>query len=156
MSAARDDVKSRIEAIEESYEFFLAYAAQGLRTDHGAKTGGELRQALETLGKALDGLADGFRELLVEEEPESGAELPAFLDVLETDERSSLAAVRLVAGQSGIGSRLVDNLNASIHLRALLTDVFLIDEILRVLGEEAMAAGWGRVSTHSLEPAVVI
>jgi hypothetical protein len=25
----------------------------------------------------------------------------------------------------------VDNLNASIHLRALLTDLFLIDEILR-------------------------
>ena len=82
-----------------------------------------------------------LRELLVDEEPESGAELSAFLDVLATDERSSLAAVRLVAGQSGIGSRLVDNLNASIHLRALLTDVFLIDEILRVLGEEAMAAG---------------
>ena len=138
---SRESLKQRIDDIERSYEFLLAYAAQGLRTDRGAKTGGELRQALETLGKALDGLAEGFRELLVDEEPESGAELSAFLDVLATDERSSLAAVRLVAGQSGIGSRLVDNLNASIHLRALLTDVFLIDEILRVLGEEAMAAG---------------
>jgi hypothetical protein len=26
---------------------------------------------------------------------------------------------------------LIDNLNASIHLRALLTDVFLLDEILK-------------------------
>jgi hypothetical protein len=26
---------------------------------------------------------------------------------------------------------LIDNLNASIHLRALLTDLFLLDEILR-------------------------
>jgi hypothetical protein len=26
---------------------------------------------------------------------------------------------------------LVDNLNASIHLRALLTDLFLMDEIVR-------------------------
>jgi hypothetical protein len=26
---------------------------------------------------------------------------------------------------------LIDNLNASIHLRALLTDLFLIDEILK-------------------------
>ena len=28
-------------------------------------------------------------------------------------------------------SQLVDNLNASIHLRALLTDLFLIDEALK-------------------------
>jgi hypothetical protein len=138
---SRESLKQRIDDIERSYEFLLAYAAQGLRTDRGAKTGGELRHSLETLEKALDGLADGFRDLLEAEEPESGAELPAFLDVLEADQRSSLAAVRLVAGQSAIGSRLVDNLNASIHLRALLTDVFLLDEILRVLGEEAMAAG---------------
>jgi hypothetical protein len=26
---------------------------------------------------------------------------------------------------------LVDNLNASIHLRALLTDLFLVDEVLK-------------------------
>ena len=140
---SRESLKQRIDEIERSYEFLLAYAAQGLRTDRGAKTGGELRQSLETLEKALDGLADGFRELLEVEQPESGAELPAFLDVLETDQRSSLAAVRLVSSQSAIGSRLVDNLNASIHLRALLTDLFLIDEILRVLGEEAMAATEG-------------
>jgi hypothetical protein len=30
-----------------------------------------------------------------------------------------------------ISSQLIDNLNASIHLRALLTDLFLLDEILR-------------------------
>jgi hypothetical protein len=31
----------------------------------------------------------------------------------------------------GIISPLVDNLNAWIHLRALLTDIFLIDEALK-------------------------
>ena len=31
----------------------------------------------------------------------------------------------------GISSQMVDNLNASIHLRALLTDVFLVDEVLK-------------------------
>jgi len=33
--------------------------------------------------------------------------------------------------QPSISSQLVDNLNASIHVRALLTDLFLIDEILK-------------------------
>jgi hypothetical protein len=38
--------------------------------------------------------------------------------------------VQLALMQRAIGSQLVDNLNASIHLRALLTDLFLIDEAL--------------------------
>jgi hypothetical protein len=37
-----------------------------------------------------------------------------------------------VLGKQDLSSQLIDNLNASIHLRALLTDIFLIDEILKV------------------------
>ena len=33
--------------------------------------------------------------------------------------------------QPSISSQLIDNLNASIHVRALLIDLFLIDEILK-------------------------
>ncbi len=51
--------------------------------------------------------------------------------VLDRDARDSLAAVELVLAQPSISSQVVDNLNASIHLRALLTDLFLIDEILK-------------------------
>jgi hypothetical protein len=36
-----------------------------------------------------------------------------------------------VLAQPSISSQLIDNLNASIHVRALLTDLFLIDEILK-------------------------
>jgi len=51
--------------------------------------------------------------------------------VLDRDARDSLAAIELVLTQPSISSQLVDNLNASIHLRALLTDLFLVGEILR-------------------------
>jgi hypothetical protein len=37
----------------------------------------------------------------------------------------------VVLAQPAISSQLIDNLNASIHLRALLTDLFLLGEILR-------------------------
>jgi len=33
--------------------------------------------------------------------------------------------------QQALSSQLIDNLNASIHIRALLTDIFLIDETLK-------------------------
>jgi len=36
-----------------------------------------------------------------------------------------------VLGQPGISSQMIDNINASIHVRALLTDVFVVDEILK-------------------------
>ena len=56
----------------------------------------------------------------------------AFLSVLGRDAGDALAAMALVLAQPAISSQLVDNLNASIHLRALLTDLFLVDEIAKV------------------------
>jgi hypothetical protein len=38
-----------------------------------------------------------------------------------------------VLDRDAISSQLIDNLNASIHLRALLTDLFLIGEVLRAI-----------------------
>ena len=55
---------------------------------------------------------------------------PRFKQV-EADARASQAAVQLALAQKVVMSQLVDNLNASIHLRALLTDLFLIDEALK-------------------------
>jgi hypothetical protein len=40
-----------------------------------------------------------------------------------------------------IGSQLIDNLNASIHLRAVLTDMFLVGEILRLHQPAVKQAG---------------
>ena len=60
---------------------------------------------------------------------------------LARDARDSLAAVELVLAQPAISSQLIDNLNASIHLRALLTDLFLIDEILKGSRNQESPAG---------------
>jgi len=62
---------------------------------------------------------------------ESAAPYTAFMHVIDRDARDAMAAVRLVLAQPSISSQLVDNLNASIHLRALLTDLFLIDEVFK-------------------------
>lgn len=128
--SARDDVKARIDAIEESYEFFLAYAAQGLTTEQAAKSGHDVRDFLGRMAKALDGLADGFREVAGEDSSAPAGAWDDQLAVLEADAKASLATVRLVASRTGISSQLVDNLNANIHLRALLTDLFLMDDLI--------------------------
>jgi hypothetical protein len=60
---------------------------------------------------------------------------------LERDANDSLAAMELVRAQPSISSQLIDNLNASVHLRALLTDVFLLGEVLRAHQVAAQVAG---------------
>src|SRR5688500_5269291 len=109
----------------------LAYAAQGLDSDVGTGNASQIRDFLRQSDAALTDLG-GFLNRFVEQlNVESTAPFTAFMAVLDRDARDAQAAVQLVLAQPVISSQLVDNLNASIHLRALLTDLFLIDELLK-------------------------
>jgi hypothetical protein len=129
----------RCEAIEECYEFMLAYAGQGLASDEGSQAGSQIREFLRRAAQAITGLAESCTESAEQEGLESAGKYKAFLTVLERDARDSLAALDVVLVQPAISSQLIDNLNASIHLRALLTDLFLFDEILKAQGKSKPA-----------------
>ena len=124
------ELKKQIDTIEEAYEYMLGYAAQGVEgaTDHSRTP---IREYLEKSESALSGLASQFRHLVTEEGLTPNEPFEEFLDVLERDASAARAAIRLVLAQPSIGSQIVDNLNASIHVRALLTDLFLVDEIVK-------------------------
>jgi hypothetical protein len=127
LEAARSELKSRCDAIESAYEFLLAYAAQGLLSDQG---NGQVRDFLRKCDEGLSDLS-GFLNRFVAQLQVDPTPYSAFMAVLDRDARDAQAAVQLVLAQPTISSQLVDNLNASIHLRALLTDLFLIDEVLK-------------------------
>lgn len=127
-AGVRAAVAARCDTIEEAYEYMLAYAAQGVA---GSQGGTQIRDFLTRAASALDGLADAYRAVVTEEGLGPAERYDAFLGVLERDARDALAALQLVLAQPVISSQLVDNLNASIHVRALLTDMFLIDELLK-------------------------
>ena len=126
----REELQRRCNTIEEAYEFMLAYAAQGVSGDASSQSGGQVREFLTRAAAALTGLGDLYLALVEQEGLEPSRYRP-FGAVLDRDARDSLAAVDLVLAQPAISSQIVDNLNASIHLRALLTDLFLIDEVLK-------------------------
>jgi hypothetical protein len=127
-----NDLGDRCNAIEECYEFMLAYAAQGLPTDQGSQSGGQLREFLGRAVQAVSGLAAAYSAAVKQDGLHPAGQYQAFLAVLDRDANDSLAAIGLVLAQPAISSQLIDNLNASIHLRALLTDLFLIDEIFKL------------------------
>jgi hypothetical protein len=58
-------------------------------------------------------------------------DIGAFLEALQRDAAAARGAIALVLRKTAIPSLLVDNLNASVHLRALLTDAFLVEQSLR-------------------------
>jgi len=126
----RDEFQRRVDAIEEAYEFMLAYAAQGAAGDSGA--GSQIRDFLARAAGALADLGGVLTTIVERERLDPADRYRAFAAVVDRDARDALAAVELVLAQPSISSQIVDNLNASIHVRALLTDLFLIDEILKV------------------------
>ena len=119
---SRPDVsrmESHIEVVETAYEFMLAYAAQG-REDDLEGPGRKSREVLTELEEALSSIS----EALDRTEP--------FSEVVSDDIGKTRKALALVLAQPRISSELVDNLNASMHLRAVLTDLFLVSEAARI------------------------
>ena len=131
---------ARCDTLEECYEFMLAYAGQGLPRDEGNSSGSRIRTFLERTSQALKGLADSYALAVAEHELEPAGRYRAFEAVIDRDSTDSLAAIELVLAQPSISSQLIDNLNASIHLRALITDLFLVGEILRTRSQKIESA----------------
>lgn len=126
------DLAARIEAIEAGYEFLLAYAAQGRDTDRDGGSGHNVRDFLERMQDALAGLGAAVVACAESRDAALPERCAAFFRAVDEDAAKAEALVRLVLAQADISSQLVDNLNASIHLRALLTDLFIVDEALKV------------------------
>ncbi|MBS1817477.1 MAG: hypothetical protein JSU08_06090 [Acidobacteria bacterium] len=131
LAQARTELSAHCNTVEEAYEFMLAYAGQGLASDSGSAKGTQVREYLTKAEAALGGLSSVVNAFVgTENDPVLGP-IAAFMKVIEADAHASRAAVRLVLTLPAISSQVIDNLNASIHLRALLTDLFLVDEVLK-------------------------
>lgn len=110
-------IADQIDVVESGYEYLLAYAAQGRDSDRKSGGTSEVRETLAGISEAAANIVG----MLAPEKHD-------FAAVVVEDARKSLAAISVVIAQDKISSELVDNLNASIHLRALLTDLFLLSE----------------------------
>ncbi|MCB1665077.1 MAG: hypothetical protein KDI28_04820 [Pseudomonadales bacterium] len=130
------NLEDEIEVIEAGYEFLLAYAAQGRPAQNeGVGPGPHPRETLQGMlaamkkaGEQLVGVDGEFEQVMVQ------------------DLKKAQAAVGFVLAQPKIGSEVVDNLNASIHLRTVLTDFFLYSEAFKPLGtEQAQQPAWDKV-----------
>ena len=126
MTSATEDFRAHLETIESAYEYMLAYAAQGRDSDAGAAAGPSIRDTLDGLHAALGAVA-GTLEAATEEDRVRG-----LARTIAADADKASISVAAALSCSRISSQLIDNLNASIHLRAVLTGLFLADEIVQI------------------------
>jgi hypothetical protein len=116
----------RVDVIERGYEYLLAYAAQGRQDDAGT----ELRETLERMHAALSDMQGSLWAAFGDLSELTGTR--HFIDAVERDVQTARGALGVVLSRERIGSLLIDNFNASVHVRALLTDLFLIEQALKV------------------------
>jgi hypothetical protein len=136
LADARAALDQVIETIESSYEFMLAYAAQGRDQEVSGPGGPSIRATLAAFDEALGSLGDRIQAQAAGSSAREAA-VGEFLAVARRDAAAARAALRLALATPSISSQLIDNLNASIHIRALLTDVFLVDEALKSFARTA-------------------
>jgi hypothetical protein len=122
MTSAPETLADAIDAVEGAYEFMLAYAAQGRARE---EPGDDIRDYLRRAEAGLELIA-------AMSPPNGGDDEAAYVEMVRQDAARARKAMRFVMAQRAIGSQMVDNLNASIHLRTLLTDLFLLDEALKI------------------------
>jgi hypothetical protein len=120
-------LSQRIDVIERGYEYLLAYAAQGRQDDVGT----ELRETLARMHEALTAM-QGTISLAFGDLP-LHAGTAHYFEAAEHDVQVARGALGLVLSRERIASMLIDNFNASVHVRALLTDLFLIEQALKAL-----------------------
>ena len=129
----RAEICRRCNAVEECYEFMLAYAAQGVSSGDGSRSGGRIREVLQQAVDALSGLADACsdrgRQPMHSTRRRSTSRSWTCSIAMRDD---SMRTIELVLAQPAISSQLIDNLNASMHLRAVLTDLFLLSDIASI------------------------
>jgi hypothetical protein len=130
MVAGPQTFAEAIDVIEATYEFMLAYAAQGCRRED-EDAGSGIRERLMEAEAALGTIASATVEAIPAEAAQAAGE---FLEVVKVDAVRARTAFRFVLAQRAIGSQVVDNLNATTHVRTLLTDLFLLDEAAKISG----------------------
>ena len=109
------NLRQHIETIEAGYEFLLAYAAQGRIDEDRSQPGPYASDTLKAMQAALDGIKSAL-------DPSADP----FHAVLHNDIDKAQALIGFVLKTAPLSSEAVDNLNVSIHLRTVLTDIFVL------------------------------
>ena len=124
MSDAKE-FRTQIEAVEEAYEFMLAYAAQG-RSDEGAgPDGAQIREFLRQFDKAVSTITG-----MIDSLPGVAGDAAGFAESLKKDSEIMSSVLKIMLASDNVSSEMVDNANGLISVRSYLTSLFFLDKAI--------------------------
>ena len=118
-----NDFRTQIEAVEEAYEYMLAYAAQGRAEEGAGPDGAQIRIFLKNFDEAVSAIAGMIAAL-----PGADGEAAGFVASLRKDSDTMSSVLRIMLARDNISSEVVDNTNGLISVRSYLTSLFFLDK----------------------------
>ncbi|UCH74837.1 MAG: hypothetical protein JSU82_03005 [Rhodospirillales bacterium] len=117
-------LRDTIDTVEESYEFMLAYAAQGRKREAEDEGVSKIRDYLNRFAAALEAMENAAPSAL------AGPAAGPFRDRFLADLAVMRSVIAVLLSQPSISSDMVDNTNGLIAVRSFLTDLFFIDQAM--------------------------
>ncbi len=117
-------IRDAIDAVEEAYEFMLAYAAQGRKRETQDEGASKIRDYLNRFASALEAMEKAAPDAL------GAAAAEPFRDRFLADMAVMRSVIAVLLEQPSISSDMVDNTNGLIAVRSFLTDLFFIDQAM--------------------------
>ncbi len=117
-------MREAIDVAEESYEFMLAYAAQGRKREPEDESVSRIRHYLTRFSGALDQMQEALPAILSSDTGQP------FRDRFQGDIAVARSVLLLLLEQSSITSDMIDNTNGLIAIRAFMTDLFFVDQAI--------------------------
>jgi hypothetical protein len=118
-----NDIRTQIEAVEEAYEYMLAYAAQGRAEEGAGPDGAQIRTFLKNFNQAVSAIAG-----MIDALPGADGEAEGFVASLRKDSETMSSVLRIMLARDNISSEVVDNTNGLISVRSYLTSLFFLDK----------------------------
>ena len=118
-----NDFRTQIEAVEEAYEYMLAYAAQGRAEEGAGPDGAQIRIFLKNFDEAVSAIAG-----MIDALPGADGEAAGFVASLRKDSDTTSSVLRIMLARDNISSEVVDNTNGLISVRSYLTSLFFLDK----------------------------
>jgi len=118
-------MRESFDVIEEAYEFMLAYAAQGRRSELFEGAGkSQIRNYLQRFRDAASDLCETLDSMT-----ESRAS-NAFRVQWIADLNAVMSVIDMLLNQPSITSEMIDNANGMIVLRSAFTNMFFADHVM--------------------------
>lgn len=130
------DLQDAVSRVEESYEFMISFAGQGIGREIEKSSANQVREYVDQLATALADAVTAARAINEEYDVAGATYYERVLDDLEAEVDEAQGFLALLSAQDRITSQQVDNLNGMSVFQSVVMKLFFLDDLTAHLDRE--------------------